>query len=220
MATKVFVSLYEHCVESQNAFTYALGIWDDVNEVNLGGWNQISVNMGSDVFAPYTEKSIHDIIINHAITFLIGQSITVVASDFIFLYGPQQPLNLNVNNAPSHSFVTTAAAANGFQVSSTKDAMVSYAATIVTTATIGGGSSGTILLEIAATNSSTAGDWKEISRLTNGQTITLALALQSVQTIAGNLNGIVPAGYYARLRTINNSGTPTYTFNSGQEVLM
>lgn len=122
------------------------------------------------------------------------------------------------NNAPARSIVSTAAAANGFQIDTVLDAQVSYSCTIGTTATIGGASSGTLVLEVAPTNSSVAGDWKEIARLTNGQTITLALALQSVQTIAGCLAGLVPAGYYARIRSINNSGTPTFTFNSGQEV--
>lgn len=121
----------------------------------------------------------------------------------------------------NNAIQTTAAAGNGNgnQLSSTRDAQVNYSVTIVTTATIGGASSGTLVLEIAATNSSTAGDWQEVSRFTNGQSITLAVALQSVQTIAGTVSAIVPAGYYRRIRSINNSGSPSFTVNSGQEVL-
>lgn len=122
------------------------------------------------------------------------------------------------DNAPSRSIVTTAAAANGFQLSSTRNASVYYSVNIATTATIGGASDGYIALEIAATNSTTASDWKEVSRSRNGQTITLAIALQSAQNITAELMNIVPAGYYARLRSVNTSGTPTYTFVSGQEV--
>lgn len=36
----------------------------------------------------------------------------------------------------------------------------------------------------------------------------------------GQLGGVVPAGYYSKLIATNTSGTPTYTYNSGQEVLL
>lgn len=125
------------------------------------------------------------------------------------------------NNA-SHSIVTTAAAANGFQLSSTRDAFVTYSVTVTTSVQIGVGTnvSGYVLLEIAATNSSTAGDWQEIGRTGNGQNIGLALALSSAQTTPAQVSGIVPIGYYARLRSVNSNGTPTYAYNSGQEVLL
>lgn len=124
------------------------------------------------------------------------------------------------NNAPGRStIVTVAAAANGFQVSSTNNATVSYSITIVATATIGGSSSGYVVLEIASTNSTNPSDWKEISRVSNGISVTLALTLQSIQTVGGTVSGAVPAGYYVRERSVNVAGTPTYTYNSGQEVV-
>ena len=123
------------------------------------------------------------------------------------------------NNSPGRSIVTTAAAANGWQPSSTRASDVSYSCTITTTASIGGNQEGYIVLEIAATNSTTAGDWVEVNRFGNGQAITLAVALQSVQKITGNLSACVPSGYYARLRSVNVSGTPSYSYVSGQEVL-
>lgn len=123
-----------------------------------------------------------------------------------------------VINTATRSIVT-GTGATGFQVSATRNVFASYSVTIATTATIGGSASGSIVLEVAATNSATAGDWVEVARFTNGQAITLAIALQSVQTLAGQVNGMIPAGYYAKIRSINNSGTPTYTFNSGREIL-
>lgn len=123
------------------------------------------------------------------------------------------------NNAPSHTIQTVAASANGYQLSTTRDSFVSYSASISVTATIGGASIGYIVLEICSTNSATAANWVEIARIANGQTITLAIALQSVQLTVGILSGLVPSGYYARLRSENTSGTPTYAFISGQEVL-
>lgn len=140
------------------------------------------------------------------------------ASDAVVV--SQLPSSLSFTNNPSHSIQTVAASGNGFQLSSTRNAKASYSCTIVTSATLVASASGTIVLEIAATNSSTAGDWKEISRFTNGQAFSLAVAIGCTQTIAGVLEGFVPSGYYVRLRSINNSGTPTYTFNSGQEVLL
>lgn len=123
-------------------------------------------------------------------------------------------------NAPSRSLVSVAAAANGFQLSSSQDADVSYSCSISTTATISGPAIGYIVLEICATNSATAANWQEISRLTNGQTITLAITLQSVQLFSGILAGFIPAGFYARMRSVNTSGTPGYSYMSGQETLL
>lgn len=116
--------------------------------------------------------------------------------------------------------IVTGTGATGFQVSSTRDAIVNYNVTIATTATIGGSATGVIALEMASTNSATPGDWVEVGRVTNGQSISLAIALQSIQTLGQQLGCFVPAGYYLKLRSINTSGTPTYTYNSGQKVIL
>lgn len=122
-------------------------------------------------------------------------------------------------NAPSRTIQTVAASANGWQLSTTRDASVGYACSITTSATIGGASTGYLVLEICSTNSATAANWQEIDRITNSQTITLAVALQSIQVISASIRGIVPAGYYVRARSVASSGTPTFAFVSGQEVL-
>lgn len=126
--------------------------------------------------------------------------------------------NFTFSNTASRSIVTTAAAANGFQVSSTKDAFVNYSVTIVSTANITGAASGYVALEICTTNSATAGDWVEVARVANGQAVSLAVTLQSVSTGGGQISCIVPAAYYARLRSVNTAGTPTFSYNSGQEI--
>lgn len=123
------------------------------------------------------------------------------------------------NNAPARGLVSVAGAANGFQVSSTRDALVSYSVSIATTVSLAGNASGYVVLEIASTNSSTAGDWKEISRVTSGQSGTLLVGLVISQTGGGPLSGMVPAGWYARQRTVNVAGTPVYTVTGQQEVL-
>lgn len=125
------------------------------------------------------------------------------------------------NSAPARTLVSIAAAANGFQISSTRDSSVSYSITISCAVQIGVATNveGYVVLEICPTNSSTAGDWVEISRVTNAQNIALALALSSTAKNGAPVAGKVPAGFYSRLRSVNVSGTPTYTTNGQQEVM-
>lgn len=123
--------------------------------------------------------------------------------------------NFNV----SRSIVTTAGAANGWQVSSTREAHVSYGVTIQCAVQIGlvTNVDGYLVLEMAPTNSTTASDWVEVTRVSASQNIALAIALSSTQKSGGTLSGVVPAGYYTRIRSVTVAGTPTYTYNSGQE---
>jgi len=122
-----------------------------------------------------------------------------------------------VNNAPARTLVSVAAAANGFQIDAARDTSATYSVTINTSSTLASGSAGYVVLEIAATNSVTASDWKEISRTADGQNNGLIVGLALNQVGGGNVTGIIPAGWYARIRTVNTTGTPTYTYNSGQE---
>lgn len=121
--------------------------------------------------------------------------------------------------ATSSRSIVTGTGATGFQVSSTRDSEVRYSTTIVTTSNIAGSQNGTVVLEIAPTNSATSTVWSEIGRCTNGTSYTLAIAIQGVSTQACQITGYVPAGYFAKIRSINNAGTPSFSFNSGQEVL-
>lgn len=124
------------------------------------------------------------------------------------------------NNTPGRSIVSVAAAANGFQISSTRDAQVQYAVTISTTVSLSGSAVGYVVFEICPTNSATAGDWMEIDRVPSGQSGALVVGLTLNQTGGGHVGGGVPAGYYSRVRSVNTTGTPTYAMNSGQETLL
>lgn len=128
--------------------------------------------------------------------------------------------NRSYNHAPGRSIVSVAAAANGFQVSATKDSRVRYSVTVSCAVQIGVVTNveGYVVLEICPTNSATPGDWMEISRVTNAQNIGLALALSSTAKNGAPLLGDVPAGYYVRIRSVNVAGTPTYVTNGQQEV--
>lgn len=123
-------------------------------------------------------------------------------------------------NNPTRTIQTVAAAGNGWQLSATRNSMAAYSTNVSTTATIGGTSDGYVVMEVCSTNSAVAANWQEVCRTRNGQAITLAIALQSTQNISGHLMGIIPSGWYVRLRSVNTSGTPVYAFVSGQEVLL
>lgn len=120
--------------------------------------------------------------------------------------------------APSQS-AQTRSLNSAFQISSTRPSLVTYSIRITTTASIGGNQDGDVILEIASDSGFTT-NVQTLSITQNAQAISLAVVLNSVQTQTGVLSGFVPAGYYARLRTVNNTGTPTFTYRAGQEVLM
>jgi hypothetical protein len=105
-----------------------------------------------------------------------------------------------------------------FQISTTRPSMATYSGSITTTANIAGGQDGSIVLEIAS-DSGFSTNVQTLSSCRNSQTYTLAVALQGVQQIVTPLHGWVPAGYYVRLRTVSTTGTPVFSFVSGQEVL-
>lgn len=108
---------------------------------------------------------------------------------------------------------------SAFQISSSRPAMVFYSVRITTTVSIGSNQDGDVILEIASDSGFTS-NVQTLSVGENGQTVTLAIALNSIQAQTVVVSGFVPTGYYARLRTVNNTGTPTYLYRNGQEVLM
>lgn len=107
---------------------------------------------------------------------------------------------------------------SAFQVSTTRPSLVTYSGSITTTANIASGQDGSIILEIASDSGFTA-NVQTISSCRNSQVYTLAVAIQGVQQIVTPLHGWIPAGYYVRLRTVSTTGSPTFSFVSGQEVL-
>lgn len=108
---------------------------------------------------------------------------------------------------------------SAFQVSATRDAMVSYSVQITVTASIAGGQNGDVILEIASDAAFTT-SVQTLSVSGVGQTYTLAIALQGVQPQTSPVFGFVPAGYYVRLRTVNNTGSPAFSYRFGQETLL
>lgn len=113
----------------------------------------------------------------------------------------------------------TRALNTAFQISTTRDSNVYYSIDVTCTLSLSGGQTGTLILEIATNSAFTTGV-QELGRFVNGNTGTLTVGLNITQDVTGQINGYVPANYWTRLRTVNTSGTPTFTYKSGQEVLM
>lgn len=105
-----------------------------------------------------------------------------------------------------------------FQVSATRDAQVQYAVQCTVTSSIGSGQDGDVFLDIAADAAFTT-SVQSVDVSPCSQVVTLAIALQSVQKGSVSVRGFVPAGYYARIRTVNNTGSPAFLYRLGQEVL-
>lgn len=120
----------------------------------------------------------------------------------------------------SRSFSYTTRSLNTcFQVSSSRDAQVSYSVDISTALSLTTGQQGTVYLRIYTNSACTTGT-QEIVRFQNGQTGTLTIGLALTQNVTSNLVGVIPAGAWVQLVTENNVGTPTFTARPGQEVLL
>jgi len=140
----------------------------------------------------------------------------IVASATNSIDGRYQRLSANTNIV-SRSVVTVSNAANGWQISATRDSEVAYNFSQTSLSTITGGAAGYIALEIAPTNSTAAALWIEKSRSTGGQNNGLIVGLALDQRDGGPVQCKVPAGYYVRVRSVNVTGTPTWSYNSGWE---
>lgn len=121
--------------------------------------------------------------------------------------------------SPSRSVVTSTSS-TGYQISSTRDAFVSYEGTFSTTSTIGGPASITIFLETADTNSTNPADWTIIARQVNSNTITLAVVLQQVDIEPWSVSRMIPAGKYVRIRSGSVTGTATAAINAEQQEVL
>lgn len=129
---------------------------------------------------------------------------------------PTIPSTLRTTSTLSLSLVGTGA--TGTQISATNDSSVKLTVSTSTTSTIGGPSTSLVALKICSTNNATEGNWTTVTTFENDQTITLAIALNSIQTVKGQLSADVPATWYVKLVN-SGSGTHTETFVSGQQTI-
>jgi hypothetical protein len=120
----------------------------------------------------------------------------------------------------AHSFANPSRSLDSaFQISTTRDAAVYYSVSVASTLSLTAGQLGSVELRYAddsgfTTNVVTA------SVSTNGNTGTLTVGLNTVQTSGVIVAGIVPAGKYVKLVSVDTTGTPTQTIVRSQEVLL
>lgn len=142
-------------------------------------------------------------------TAIIGITATEVASLISVALSTALP--------PATTIATVRPLNSAFQPSTAHDSLCTYSVAITCTSSISAGQSGDVIFEIA-TDSGFTTNVQTLAIIGNAQTFSLAVAIQGVQTITGVLQGIVPQSMWARLRTVNNAGTPTYAYRAGQEV--
>lgn len=106
-----------------------------------------------------------------------------------------------------------------FQISASRDSLVNYSVDVSCTISLTTGQTGTVFLEIASDSGFTT-NVQELSRFVNSNSGTLTIGLNLIQALTGTMSGFVPSGYYCRLRTANTVSTPTFTYRSGQEILL
>lgn len=148
---------------------------------------------------------------------VLGYS-SFTAADVIWLAGAMDSVVLPRSQSSVTRTIATSSGTAGFLVSASRDAEVRYSADISCTLSLTAGQSGTLVLEIA--NNSAMTGAQVVSRATNSNSGTLTVGLGLTQVGPANLTGYVPAGWYVRLRSINNTGSPTFTYQAGQEVLL
>lgn len=146
-----------------------------------------------------------------AISWASGLGYTISSSDVVSILQPTLPVRTYSN--PSRTLNSA------FQISTTQDAQVTYAVDIAATLSLTTGQTGTVVLEYADDSGFTT-NVVTVQTSKNGNTGTLTLGLGLGQTVTATVSGMIPAGKYTRLRTVNTSGSPTFTFINCQEVTL
>lgn len=114
---------------------------------------------------------------------------------------------------PTPIIVTRPINSTTYTISTTKQAFVDYNIVISCTATIGSASNGSVALQYSTNAGST---WTTVGTVSNSNTVSLAIALNSVQASGIQLSGYIPANALVRMvQTI--VGTTTISYSTGQE---
>lgn len=94
-----------------------------------------------------------------------------------------------------------------------RDVLVNYSVDVSCTALLLAGTAGSVVLEYADNAGMTT------NLVTVSQTNNSAGGLVNLAVISsGNVSGVIPAGKYRRIRTVNTTGTPVFTARNSQEV--
>lgn len=103
-----------------------------------------------------------------------------------------------------------------YQISGGHNAFFTYAIDIACQITLSGGQVGTVYVETADDDTFST-NIEEVCRTVNGNSGTVVVGISMTQNCTAQLSGMISAGKYVRIRTQNNTGSPTFTWRSGQE---
>lgn len=101
-----------------------------------------------------------------------------------------------------------------YQISATRPARISVSVELSCSLSLSGGTSGQVILETSADGST---NWIFSGMVTASNTGSLTIGLNTTQISGSSLVENLPIGYYWRIRTNTITGTPTYTFNGGNQ---
>lgn len=188
------------------------------NQTTVPLSNYITTTALTAVLSSYaTATSLTSGLATKQATIALGTTAQYIRGDLSLATFPTIPsAPTRTTSALTLSLVGTGA--TGTQISSTNDSSVKCTVSTSTTSTIGGPATSVVALKICATNNATEGSWTTVATFESDQNITLAIALQSVQIVKGQICADVPAGWYVKLV---NSGTGTHSeaFVSGQQTI-
>lgn len=116
--------------------------------------------------------------------------------------------NTGSTTSGTRAIVTANNAANGFQLSTTKEVDARYNITLTISPTLLAAASRTVTAYTAATNSTNSGDWTELDTISFG--IPAGITLSNVTSRQTLIIDGIPVGYFIRLlETSTGSGSST-----------
>lgn len=101
----------------------------------------------------------------------------------------------------------------GYQMSTTKWIEIKPCFKLACSLSLSGGQEGNIFLETSPDNAT----WTTIGSFNSSNTGSLTIGLNTVQSSSGQLTVLLAPTYYYRLRTVNVTGTPTFTMLAGNK---
>lgn len=197
-------------------------------DVYTVGGNSLASDGVTIPFSSFSDYATREAAVQSALlTYGTAHSYTYGASDIIWPYYTSGQTAAQIATATSSlplpvpmSFATTTRSLNSaFQVSSSRASMVAYTVDIGSGLTLSGGTAGTVTLQYADDSGFTT-NVATVQSTVDGNTGTLTLGLATTQTVSATLSGLIPAGKYVKIATANTTGTPTFTYRAGAEVLL
>lgn len=189
---------------------------NELQALSISGQNLTLSNGGGTVTIPdnvYTAGTGIGVSSNIVTNTAPDQTVSLSGSNGLSTSGTYPTFTITQYIPTINSGVTRPINSTTFTPSTTKQSFLSYNITISCTATIGSASTGSVALQYSTNGGST---WTTVGTVSNSNTVSLAVILNSVQASGVQLSGFVPANSLCRMVS-TTSGTTVLTYISGQE---